>query len=88
MYRSLGKIYQVKPGKIIIQGYPVAVDPIDIDVPIEQAARDVVDQVKPHANELLGDANTLIQNEVQSLKTWGVAAAALFLAALWLIQRK
>jgi hypothetical protein len=31
VYRSLGRMYRVTPGKIIIQGVPVSVDPIDLD---------------------------------------------------------
>lgn len=87
MYRAVGKIYTITPGDIIIQGVPVKVDPIQLDVPVEQAATDMIAQVKPHADELLGNASTLINQKVDSVKTWAVLAGAGLLVGLYFILR-
>jgi len=89
---GLGKVYTITPGPLTILGQRVNIGPIDVDVPVEQAVQDAINQIKPQAQSVidttLTKANALVSQKESSIKYWLMGFGVMMAVGLYYVVKK
>ena len=80
------------PGPVTLLGQHINIGPIDVDVPVEQAVQDAINQIRPQAQQVidstLAKANALVGQKTSSIQYWLMGFGVVGLVVAYYVFKK